>query len=219
MSAALLFLVIMIPDAAAANAACGPLADVARRHGGTVLACAMPERVEPLETGTAREAVFIARWPEREAFDRYWADVAQARAAIERVTGSRAFLIRGFPAEGLPGAALPTVATVQPPDTHAPPAYMLIQGTVTDREAMQAYSGIIVPMLRERGAYYLAQARTPDVTVLFGEWREQAFLISRWPTAAAARDFWYSERYQKTAIPTRAHAGHFRVVLVPGPDG
>jgi hypothetical protein len=35
--------------------------------------------------------------------------------------------------------------------------------------------------------------------------------VSRWPTRAAADDFWYSERYQRVAIPLRLGAGRFTV--------
>jgi uncharacterized protein (DUF1330 family) len=54
-----------------------------------------------------------------------------------------------------------------------------------------------------------------EVTALHGEWSDVIFAISRWPTRAAAEDFWYSERYQKTAIPLRLNgAGRFTVSLL-----
>ena len=50
-----------------------------------------------------------------------------------------------------------------------------------------------------------------EVVPLSGEWKEQIFAISRWPTRASAEDFWFADRYQGTAIPIRIGAGKFTV--------
>ncbi|NJP12362.1 MAG: DUF1330 domain-containing protein, partial [Leptolyngbyaceae cyanobacterium RU_5_1] len=100
-----------------------------------------------------------------------------------------------------------------------PPAYMLIEGTGIDDARMDQYRSIILPMLRERGAYYVAFELGGNVRVLAGEWAEGIFAISRWPDLAAAHDFWFCERYQKIAIPTRTGASRFEVQLTEGVAG
>ena len=53
-----------------------------------------------------------------------------------------------------------------------------------------------------------------EVTALSGVWRDQIFAISRWPTRAAAEDFWFCDRYQTQAIPLRVGYGRFDVNLL-----
>ena len=79
---------------------------------------------------------------------------------------------------------------------------------------MDVYRGIILPMMFERHAYYTAFELGGDVEVLSGAWDEAIFAISRWPSRAAARDFWLCERYQNDAIPLRLDVGRFSVALV-----
>ncbi len=71
-------------------------------------------------------------------------------------------------------------------------------------------------MMRERGAYYIAFELGGSVTVLAGAWQEGIFAISRWPRRAHAEDFWFSERYQQTAIPIRTGVGRFDVQIIEG---
>ena len=84
---------------------------------------------------------------------------------------------------------------------------------------MDAYRDIILPMMRERGAYYVAFELGGDVSVLAGEWQEGIFAISRWPSRAHAEDFWFSERYQQTAVPLRTGVGRFDVQIIEGLAG
>lgn len=214
------FLVLEVPDLVAARHCFPALRDRVAASGGTVLAAALPRAVEVLEAGSRLAAVFIARWDDDAALEACWrsggaADFAPAAA----VAGSRALAVNGVPTAGLPGDFLPTVATVEAPRLETPPAYMLVQGSVSGLEAIQQYVGIIMPMLRERRGYYVVYAEAPDVEVLHGEWREQAFIVSRWPTIEAARDFWWCERYQDTAIPVRTGHGAFTVLMMPGMAG
>lgn len=214
------FLVVEIPDLVAARHAFPALQAGVAASGGTVLAMALPREVEVLEAGTRLAAVFIARWDSRRALRTFWDDRgAAAFAPAASVAGSRAVSVKGVPTGGLPGDFLPTVATVASPSLPTPPAYMLVQGSVTGLEAIQQYVGIIMPMLRERLGYYVVYAEAPDVEVLHGRWVEQAFIVSRWPTLEAARDFWWCERYQHTAIPVRTGHGDFTVLLMPGLAG
>lgn len=215
------FLVLEVPDLVAARAtfeAWTPRIDAA---GGTVLAAALPCDVRVLEAGTRLAAVLIARFDGADALYRFWraAGTQEAFVPAGRVSGSRAVAVKGVPAAGLPGDFLPTVATVTAPVLPTPPAYMLVQGSVANLEPIQEYVGIIMPMLRERCGYYVVYAEAPDVAVLHGAWAEQAFIVSRWPTLAAAQDFWCCERYQRQAIPTRTGHGSFTVLLMPGLAG
>lgn len=84
---------------------------------------------------------------------------------------------------------------------------------------MDAYRDIILPMLRERGAHYPLFELGGAVGVLHGHWQEGILAISRWPDLARAHDFWFSDRYQKVAIPTRTGAGTFDVQLAAGIAG
>jgi uncharacterized protein (DUF1330 family) len=215
------FLVVEVPDLVAANATFDAWQPLLGPRGGTCLASALPRDVQVLEAGTRLAAVLIARFDDAPALEAFWnAEVVQrAFDPVRAIGGSRAVSVKGVPSAGLPGDFLPTVATVTAPVLPTPPAYMLVQGSVTNLAAIQEYVGIIMPMLRERGGYYVVYAEAPDVTVLHGAWSEQAYIVSRWPTLALAQDFWFCERYQHEAIPTRTGHGAFTVLLMPGRAG
>jgi uncharacterized protein (DUF1330 family) len=121
--------------------------------------------------------------------------------------------VNGLPVEGLPTMMdIPTIASVPRPPKGLRNALMVIQGTGTNPAQMDKYRDIILPMMKERGSYYEAFALAAgEVVPLSGEWKEQIFAISRWPTRASAEDFWFAERYQGTAIPLRIGAGKFTV--------
>lgn len=214
------FVVLEVPDLVGARAGFGAVRDSIVATGGTLLASALPREVQVLEAGTALAAVLIARWPTESAALAWWndADVRAALAPALAVAGSRAVAVRGVPPAGL-GDFLPTAANVAPPRLDTPPAYMLVQGSITNVPPIEQYAAIIMPMLRERFGYYVVYAQAPDVRVLHGRWAEQAHIVSRWPTLAAARDFWTCERYQDVAIPTRTGHGAFTVLLMPGLAG
>lgn len=97
-----------------------------------------------------------------------------------------------------------------------PPTLMLIEGSASDQDKMDKYRDIILPMMKERGAYYICFQIGGDVEVLNGEWSEAIFAISRWPTLHQCRDFWLSTQYQKDAIPLRLDIGSFQVVTLEG---
>lgn len=215
------FVVIEVPDLVASRAAFGALRSTIESSGGTVLASALPRDVQVLEAGTALAAVLIARWGSENAALTWWQS-ATARAAFEpiaRVPESRAVAVQGVPEGGSPDSFLPTAASVRPPRLSTPPAYMLVQGSITNVPPIERYAAIIMPMLRERLGYYVVYAEAQDVRVLHGVWTEQVYIISRWPTLPAAQDFWTCERYQDVAIPTRTGHGAFTVLLMPGRAG
>jgi uncharacterized protein (DUF1330 family) len=177
--------------------------------------------VEVLEAGTRLEAVLIGRWDRGEALEQFWmaAEADALFGPVRGVEGARIVTVRGLPADGLPDDLLPTIATVKPPGLGTPPAYMLVQGSVRNPGPIEKYVGIIMPMLRERSGYYVVYAQAAEVHVRLGHWSEQAFIISRWPTLEAARDFWWSRLYQESAIPARSGHGAFTVLLMPGQAG
>jgi uncharacterized protein (DUF1330 family) len=117
-----------------------------------------------------------------------------------------------LPEAGLPD--FPTRENAAPMTSSGPAAFMVIEGTVTQREPMARYRDIIFPMISARGGYYLIYAPRNDIEILQGKWAHDALIVSRWPDAALARDFWYCDEYQNLAIPTRAGAGEFSVVLL-----
>lgn len=184
---------------------------------GTILAAARPDAVEVLEIGTRHTGLIIARFAWGSDLEAFWAGAAWLVSALP--AGSQALAANGLPWEGWPGHAVPTIATVDLPAAAGPPAYMLIEGTTLDQARMDDYRDIILPMIRDRGGYYPLFELGGSVRVLHGVWREDIFAVSRWPSAALAHDFWFSDRYQKIAIPTRTGAGRFDVQLTNGLAG
>jgi uncharacterized protein (DUF1330 family) len=179
---------------------------------GAVLAAAEGERVTPLEAGTAHSGLLIARF----AFEE---DLQACFEALSLPDGTVALAAAGLPYEGWPGDFVPTIATVDVPDAGAPRTYMVIEGTGTDQDRMDRYRDIILPMMRERGSYYVLFELGGSVRVLAGQWSEGIFAISRWPSRAHAEDFWFADRYQNVAIPLRTGAGRFDVQIVEGLAG
>jgi uncharacterized protein (DUF1330 family) len=185
---------------------------------GTILACGDADAVTPLEVGTAHTGLVIARFAFTEDRDGFWTSpAAQQLAAAD--AGLVALACNGIAYEGWPGNFVPTIATVDVPVADAPRTFMVIEGTGTDQERMDRYRDMILPMMRARGAYYIAFELGGDVRVLAGRWNEGIFAISRWPSAEHARDFWYCDQYQKEAIPIRTGVGKFDVQIITGIAG
>lgn len=178
----------------------------------TLLAAAGQNDVTPLEPGSKHTGLVILRF----AFEE---DLKRFTDTMSLPDGTVALACAGIPYEGWPGNFVPTIATVDVPDADAPRTYMVIEGTGTDQARMDRYRDIILPMMRERGAYYVAFELGGSVRVLQGEWSEGIFAISRWPSRAHAEDFWNSERYQHTAVPIRTGVGRFDVQIVEGLAG
>ncbi len=102
-----------------------------------------------------------------------------------------------------------------------PPAYMIVLGEVFDRPAfMEGYAAKLPPIYEQFGGYYIAIGGGPGIEVLEGEYSPPSYVVSKWPNAQAARDFWASEEYD---VLRRARIdndwGAFNVLLVTGiPD-
>jgi uncharacterized protein (DUF1330 family) len=185
---------------------------------GTILAAGDAAVVKPLEPGTAHTGLVIARFAFIADRDAFWiSDIAQQLTAAD--PGLVALACNGIAYEGWPGNFVPTIATVDVPDAGAPRTFMVIEGTGTDQARMDCYRDMILPMMRERGAYYVAFELGGDVSVLAGDWNEGIFAISRWPSKKLAEDFWYCDRYQHEAIPIRTGVGKFDVQIIEGIAG
>jgi uncharacterized protein (DUF1330 family) len=177
---------------------------------GVVLAAATADAVTPLEAGSAHEALLLARFTVTGDLESFWAD------APPPTSGLVALAAEGLPWEGWPGHAVPTIATVNVPDDGTPRTYMLIEGTGHDEQRLDRYRDIILPMLRERGAYYVLFSLGGSTRVLAGDWDEVVLAISRWPSRARAEEFWHCDRYQNEAIPLRQGVSRFDVQILEG---
>lgn len=207
------FLILKFPATTAA-ATIERVADSVGLSRGVVLAGATADRVKPLETGSAHDALVLARFAFADDLKAWWRANGAGLGA-----GLVALAADGLPWEGWPGNFVPTIATVDVPDDGEDRCYMLIEGTGHDDERLDRYRDIILPMLRERGGYYVLFSLGGSTRVLAGEWDEAVLAISRWPSRARAEDFWYSERYQTEAIPVRTGVSRFDVQILDGVAG
>lgn len=217
------FVLVELP-AEHANQA-GVLAEAAalvRSEQGTVFAHAPPGRVACLEPGTVASGLLVARFADRGAAMRCAQTVLlpRLRGQLPAGTTPTVLVVEGLPDAGLPDMmTIPTAASVPRPPRAPRNFFLVVRGTAWDQERLNAYRDVILPMHFERGGYYEAFAIAPgQVEAVSGSWPDQIFAISRWPTRAAAEDFWFSDRYQKEAIPLRLGAGRFTVHALEAAD-
>ena len=186
------------------------------RRGGRVVAAQRIDTIAALEPGSAPMHVWIARFPSMMAAKAAWAEVLDASDLQEPgpplVLAARAVPDAGFPPEM---SFVPTRANVDPGPGGAP-TLLLIEGTASDPARMDRYRDIILPMMRDLKAYYIAFELGGAVEVLSGSWNEAIFAISRWPSREAALRFWNAPRYQEEAIPLRLDIGRFSVLMLAG---
>ena len=214
------FLFAQLPGQHAREEQLSALSAAITGHRGEILGCRGAGQVELLEPGTPPAAVIVARWSSRQDFDRAWD--AAVSGPLDDLGGGRTDVLvlamAGLPEEGLPDQLdVPTVASVPRTSLTTPPTYMTIQGSVTDQVRIAGYRDIILPMMKERGAFYIVFSISRGaMRVLRGAWSEEIFAISSWPTHEAAHDFWYSDRYQNVAYPIRRGIGTFHVHLLAG---
>lgn len=180
-----------------------------RNSGSTLVAACPIHEIEVLEPGTTPLHTWIGLYSTHNAAIAAWN--AMDKTMLQPGTA----LVLAVPAFNASDDRLPSRgnSAVNP---RQPPALMLIEGTVQDQEAITRYTDIIMPMLREREAYYLAYTPGHNVTVLSGAWADEFIAISRWPAPHAAYDFWLSNRYQRDAIPLRSGNSSFQVVTFRG---
>jgi uncharacterized protein (DUF1330 family) len=95
------------------------------------------------------------------------------------------------------------------------PAYLLVQGRVTDRAGFEAYSASLPPIYRKYGGEYLARVPAPQVEVAEGDAEQRSIVLARFPSRAAARAFWDSPEYA-AAKRLREGMGTFYVTILDG---
>jgi uncharacterized protein (DUF1330 family) len=98
------------------------------------------------------------------------------------------------------------------------PAYLLVQGRVTDREGFKAYSAALPPIYRKYGGEYLALVPAPLVEVAEGAPEDRSVVLARFPSREAARAFWDSPEYAE-AKKLREGKGTFFVTILDGLPG
>lgn len=100
-------------------------------------------------------------------------------------------------------------------DTPARPGYLVVQGTVTDREGFKAYSAALPPIYAKYGGRYLAMTPAPLVEVAEGPAENRSVVIARFPSKEAAWAFWSSPEYAE-AKKLRDGKGTFYVMVLEG---
>ncbi len=100
----------------------------------------------------------------------------------------------------------------------ATPAYLLVQGTVTDLAGFQAYNAALPPIYRKFGGHYLTVTSAAKVEIAEGEPRGESILIARFPSKEAAWGFWKSAEYT-VAKQLRVGKGKFFVTVLDGLPG
>lgn len=94
--------------------------------------------------------------------------------------------------------------------------YMLVIGQIADRDKMNAYQSALMEseIYQKNGGYYVVFGKPVDM--FEGDWPDnQAAVIAKFPSLAAARSFWDSDVYQKEIKPLREGAGTFTVSVFP----
>ncbi len=215
------FLLVQISADVDAKPYFDAVASLAAEPRACVLAHCTAEKVDTLEVSSPAASMLLVRFSDRPALDSFW-EHPQQQTALAAIHGPAPLVLAapGLPSDGLPEMLeIPSRASVTPPRNRGPRAYMVIQGKSTDESRMDQYRDIILPMVKEHGAYYIAFEIDGKTEVLSGDWPYDLFVVSRWPDHAAGHAFWYSDRYQNTAIPVRRGAGSFWVHFMHGKAG
>jgi uncharacterized protein (DUF1330 family) len=98
------------------------------------------------------------------------------------------------------------------------PAYLLVQGKVTDLEGFKAYNAALPPIYEKFGGHYITVTPAPKVEVAEGESRSESILIAKFPSKDAAWGFWRSAEYE-AAKKLREGKGIFYVTVLEGFPG
>lgn len=104
-------------------------------------------------------------------------------------------------------------------DTNAPrPAYLLVQGIVTDPDGFKAYNAALPPIYEKFGGRHVSLTPATKVEVIEGATEGRSIVISRFPSKEAALAFWHSPEYT-AAKALRAGKGTFFVTVLEGLQG
>ena len=104
------------------------------------------------------------------------------------------------------------------PDKPAAPAFLLVQGKVTDIEGFRLYNAALPPIYEKYGGRYLAVMPASRIEVAEGDPRRESVVIARFPSKQAAWDFWKSPEYE-AAKKLREGKGEFFVTIIEGLPG
>ncbi len=112
------------------------------------------------------------------------------------------------------GATSAAQASGMQDEAPATGAYMIVMGTVYDRQAfMSQYASQLAPLYERHGGSYVAV--TGDVETLEGDTPFESVVMSRWPDRDSARAFWNDPDYRALAdLRIQNEWGDFNVVLV-----
>lgn len=95
------------------------------------------------------------------------------------------------------------------------PGYLVVQGTVTDRDGFKAYSAALPPIYEKYGGHYLAMVPAPLVEVAEGDAEHRSVVVAKFPSKEAAWAFWNSPEYAE-AKKLREGKGSFYVMVLEG---
>jgi uncharacterized protein (DUF1330 family) len=176
--------------------------------------CAPVHHVMAVEPGSMPAHLWVGRFASAAAVDEFWAQ-SEAAEKLAHEIAPIALSLPAVPASGL-GDFIPTAANVPARGDLSAPGLLVIEGSATDQARMDQYRDILLPLMRDFGAFYIAFELGGNVQVLSGKWSEAIFAISQWPSMDSATAMWLSGRYQNDAIPLRLGVGHFSVLLATG---
>jgi uncharacterized protein (DUF1330 family) len=128
-----------------------------------------------------------------------------------------------------PGRAIVTLLTLglatpaapaQPAPAEAPrPGYLLVMGTVTDRDALARYGATLGPIYAQYGGRPIAVGGVGGkLRVLEGPFAHQSIVLSKFPSVDAPNAFWWSPEYRRS-VELRRGAGAFTVLRLKGVAG
>jgi uncharacterized protein (DUF1330 family) len=95
------------------------------------------------------------------------------------------------------------------------PAYLVVEASISDREAFAEYARRVPALVAQYGGEYLVMGGEQEG--LEGDWDGRRVVLHRWPDMATARAFWHSPEYTE-AKALREGTGEFRVILVEGKE-
>jgi uncharacterized protein (DUF1330 family) len=99
------------------------------------------------------------------------------------------------------------------------PGYLLVMGTVTDREALARYGATLGPIYSQYGGRPIAIGGVGGkVRVLEGQFPQQSLVLSRFGSIDAPNAFWWSPEYRRS-VELRRGAGTFTVLRLKGVPG
>jgi uncharacterized protein (DUF1330 family) len=116
-------------------------------------------------------------------------------------------------------AAVPAAAAQDAPQAETAlvnKAYLVVVGTVTDREAFREnYAKKLPPLYEKFGGVYLAAGR--NIEILEGSLEAASYVLAEFPSMEAARAFWTSPEYQALQKARQdGKWGSFTVFLIEG---